>query len=277
MISTTLLAAPYDLFRHDHLTHHHTTRTDDDPDVRFLRTTGFRRGMTRAEFRRYILLTSLSPWFHLKYLASRLKWNFTAPPYRVAITVLYLGGVAWSIAVTGGLVEWLVVFAFPAVIPFQVASLINYHSEHRWLDHEPGLGRIHTARVCVGRFCGDPAPQISTSNVPSWLAAWGVWWTRVLFVHLPYRLFVLVGDQSQHDLHHRRPGSDWANAAYARRDDILKGCQGWPEGYSDVWGTMLDHLDACIEDPFALSSGSHAGAMTIGAEQGATIAGYRHC
>jgi len=54
LISTVLVAAPFDAFRKDHLTHHVTTRTDDDPDVIFLRGTGFRPGMSRDEFLRYI-------------------------------------------------------------------------------------------------------------------------------------------------------------------------------------------------------------------------------
>ena len=250
VISTVLVAAPYDLFRRDHLTHHHTTRTDLDPDVHFLTATGFRHGMSRAEFRRYILQTSLSPGYHLAYVWSRLVANVRAPAYRTAMTIGHAIGVAAAVGAAGAWVPWLVLWVFPAVVPFQIASLINFHSEHRWVP-DPGRGRAATARVCVGRFSGEVVPRCLPSTTALERARrWSVWWFRVVFVHLPYRLFILVGDQSQHDLHHRRPGADWANAAYTRRDDVAAGCPGWTLGYQDVWGTLLDHLDECIvEEP----------------------------
>jgi hypothetical protein len=124
---------------------------------------------------------------------------------------------------------------------------VNLHSEHLWDDVTTVRGREAVATVCVGRFSGEAVPVTAGMSRVGALAAWGRWWARVFFVHLPYRLFILVGDQSQHDLHHRRPKSDWANAAFERRDDVLAGSPGWPVGYIDVWGTMLDHLDACVD------------------------------
>jgi fatty acid desaturase len=246
IISLVVFAAPYDLFRRDHLTHHFTTRTDRDPDVHFLTGTGFHCGMSRKEFRRYILRTSLSPTYHLKYLYSRLVANFTAPFYRTVMTIVCASGLAIALMATEAHVLWLVLWAFPAVVPFQIASLINFHSEHRWVPN-PGRGKAATARVCVGRFSGDAVPQFPPSATTlQRTGQWVRWWTRVVFVHLPYRLFILVGDQSQHDLHHRRPSADWANAAYTRRDDIAAGCPGWELGYQDLWGTLVDHLDECI-------------------------------
>jgi fatty acid desaturase len=249
VISTALWAAPYDLFRRDHLTHHRTTRTSADPDVAFLIGTGFRPGMTRGEFRRYVLRTITSPRYHLAYFWSRLKWNFTAPAYRTLMSCAYALALAAALAWTGAWIPFLLLWVFPAIVPFQIASLINYHSEHRWLRN-PGLGKLSVARACVGRFTGDPVP-VQGRDEP-WMrraGAWSIWWARVFLLHIPYRLFILVGDQSHHDLHHRRPGADWANAAFTRRDDIAGGCQGWPLGYQDLWGTLLDHLDQCIVDP----------------------------
>ncbi|MEM9492351.1 MAG: hypothetical protein AAGC55_24605, partial [Myxococcota bacterium] len=58
------------------------------------------------------------------------------------------------------------------------------------------------------------------------------------FVHTPYRMFVLVGDTVQHDLHHVRPSCDWAASAYERSSDIAAGSKR----YSEVWGSIMDHL-----------------------------------
>lgn len=241
-VSTLLLAAPLGLFRREHLKHHAVPRLDSDPDVVFLVSTGFRRGMSRAAFRRYIARTCLSPRFHLRYLGMRLVANLSGPPHRTVATLAYLAALAVALTHYHGWLAWLVAWVVPVVLLFQIASLINYHSEHLWDDVASLAGREAIARVCVGRFCGDSAPG-PRAGVGRWLA----WWARVLFVHLPHRLLVLPGDQSQHDLHHRRPRSDWANAAFTRRDDVIAGAPGWPVGYIDVWGSLVDHLDACVD------------------------------
>lgn len=246
-ISTLLWATPYDRFRNDHKVHHHSTRAACDPDVQFLLGTGFRPGMSRDEFRRYLGTTLVSPSYHLSYFRERLRSNFAAPAGRTAMSWAYALALFAGLSATELWLPWLLLWAFPAVVLFQVSSLVNYHSEHRW-PQSADSGRLARARLSYGRFCGDPVPRVAGATLLERAGAWSMWWLRVLFVHLPYRLFVLVGDLPQHDLHHRRPGSDWANAAYARRDDIAAGCPGWSEGYTDVWGTALDHLDASIRD-----------------------------
>lgn len=245
VISTLLWATPYDRFRDDHKIHHHSTRQLRDPDVQFLLGTGFRREMLRNEFWRYLGRTLISPRYHLGYLWQRIRVNFAAPPYRAAMSWTYAAALIAGLSATDLWLPWLLVWVFPVVVLFQFSSLINYHSEHRWPESATP-GRRARARLSFGRFCGEPVPVVAGATLPA--RAWLLWWLRVFVIHVPYRLFVLVGDLPQHDLHHRRPGSDWANAAYARRDDIVAGCPGWPEGYTEVWGTARDHLDASIRD-----------------------------
>lgn len=247
IVSTLVLAAPVHVFRHDHPRHHATVRRDKDPDVIFLVQMGYRRGMSKSEFRRYMLWTCVSPIYHLRYLWMRLIWNLTGPRYRIAATVAFIAATVAVMTIYQWWTVWLIAWAFPAIILFQASSVINYQCEHLWDDITGLRGKEALARVCVGRFCGDPVPAATTGDFPQWVAQWGRWWLRVLFVHLPYRVLVLQGDLSQHDLHHRRPHSDWANAAYARRDDCIAGSPGWPLGYIDVWGSVVDHLDACVD------------------------------
>lgn len=239
VISTLLWATPFEIFRKDHRIHHSSTRLQVDPDVQFILGTGFTTDMSAREFWRYLFITLVSPRFHLSYFAGRLKLNFTGRPYRVAMSVCYAAAKLAFLSVTGLWLEWALLWFFPASVLFQISSLINYHSEHRWPSGEK-LDRKEKARLSFARFCGDPVPE---GDILGWL----IWWLRVFFVHLPYRLFVLVGDLPQHDLHHRRPGSDWANAAYVRRDDTRAGHGKWSAGYSEVWGSMIDHLRASIE------------------------------
>lgn len=105
--------------------------------------------------------------------------------------------------------------------------------------------KLILARLTVGRFVGESCPR---SDLPlgQWLLGWGRWVIRMLLLHVPSRLCVLVGDLCQHDWHHRHPRGDWRNAGYARQRDLAAGCPGWPEAYQEVWG-----LGQAIDTVFA--------------------------
>ena len=105
--------------------------------------------------------------------------------------------------------------------------------------------KYRLSRLTFGRFVGEPWPSRDLSPGLWWLA-WSRWCCRLLWLHIPTRLCVLVGDLCQHDWHHRHPRGDWSNACYARQRDIQAGCPGWPEPYSAVWG-----LDQAIDEMFA--------------------------
>jgi len=247
VISTILWATPYQMFRDGHRVHHTATRTLSDPDVHFLFATGYDRSMSKRDFWRYLALTLVSPRYHLVYLYNRLRDNFVVAPYRAVMAGAYLVILAAALAFSGAWLPWLIAWGIPVTLLFQVSSLVNYHSEHRWPQGEES-GRLAKARLSYGRFCGDPVPARGSRSTLAYAADWARWWSRVVFVHLPYRVFVLVGDLPQHDLHHRRPGADWSNAAHIRRDDIAAGCPGWPEAYTEVWGTAIDHLAESVRD-----------------------------
>lgn len=250
VISTVLWATPFDIFRRDHRLHHSATRLPTDPDVHFILASGYRRGMSQREFWRYFITTLISPKFHFAYFWGRLRLNFAGNDYRRGMSAAYAIALASALLSSGLWLEWAVLWLVPISVLFQISSLINYLSEHRWPNVEAGetLGRAEKAGLSFGRFCGDPVPK-------GGVFSWAVWWLRILLVHLPYRIFVLVGDLPQHDLHHRRPGSDWANAAFVRRNDarIPSGpdARNAPGGYTEVWGTIIDHLHASLDGPAA--------------------------
>lgn len=67
-------------------------------------------------------------------------------------------------------------------------------------------------------FAGEPAPVVEAGELHlKRSVAWLRWTLRMAFLHLPARFWVLTGDTPCHDLHHVRPGSDWANYEVERQ------------------------------------------------------------
>ncbi len=243
LLTTLLWRAPYDENRKEHLLHHAFPCSMKDIDTRYLLSTGMRPGMTRREYHRYLIALLFSPRHHWGFFASRIKANFgrRQPRYRLAMSVGYLAATIGLLAFTRLWAEWLLLWFVPVTFFFQNATALYTQSEHRWyiFGHAEKLTPQQRDRLTFGRLCGDPAPAAGLPPARR-LTAWAAWWLRMLFVHTPYRLFVLVGDTVQHDLHHVRPKCDWANSAYERSADLAKGSQR----YSEVWGSIADHLYA---------------------------------
>ena len=110
--------------------------------------------------------------------------------------------------------------------------------------------------IVTAPCCGD----VTTENVrasPSRSLAWMAWTARMVLVHLPSRLFVAPGDLPNHDFHHRLPKGDWANSAYARRDDGLANTETgrWPD-YTERWG-----FAAAVGETFGLLASLPADAV----------------
>ena len=239
ILSTIFLTVPFDIYRRDHARYHHSKRlgTPFDPDVRFLVRMGFAPGRSRSELWRRLRRTLFSPRYHFRYAADRLRMNLIdAPlPRRIAAAVWIVVGGGIMIA-TGEILAPALILLPPIVIGFQASALLQFLSEHLWLAVS-GSGKVRLGRLTYGRFLGDVYPQHDS------LGAKARFWARLIGVHLPARIAVLVGDLPQHDLHHRRVQSDWSNAAFVRRDDVDAGVPGWPEPYFEVWGSLADHID----------------------------------
>ena len=238
LLTTLLWRAPYDENRKEHLLHHAYPCSMKDIDTRYLLGTGARPGMSRSEFGRFLVRLLVSPKHHWGFFSSRIRSNFARrqPPYRLAMSVAYLALTVAVLALTGLWTEWLVLWFVPVTVGFQNATALYTLSEHRWWLHAQAekLSPQQRDELTFGRFCGEPAPCGRGG------ATWLKWWLRMIFVHSPYRMSVLVGDTVQHDLHHVRPKCDWANSPYERSTDVGAGSKR----YSDVWGSIVDHLYA---------------------------------
>ncbi|MEV6906924.1 fatty acid desaturase [Amycolatopsis sp. NPDC051071] len=248
-IAVLLLTQEYTGYRKEHIGDHHSSNhmTLRDPTVQYLvLVLGMRAGMTRNELYRRMWLGVLSPSHQLKATCSRIGSHFrgTAPWYRTAVLALLAGQVG-AVTALGIWPQFLLLWVFPLTVLFNAAATIRLSSRHIFPPPgQPSKGRAELAGHTHGVFFGDPAPAPAGCDgrrVRDWLR----WWERMLFVHLPGRLFVFVGDGPCHDFHHRFPRSrDWANYIFARQQDIERGHPGWPH-YTEVWG-----LRAAIDAAF---------------------------
>jgi fatty acid desaturase len=244
LVTTLLWRVPYDANRKEHLNHHAHPCSMKDVDTRYLLSTGMRPGMSRGEYHRYMLRILLSPKAHGSVFSGRIKANFTRhqPGYRLAMSIAYAAMTLAFLVTTGLWAEWLLLWVVPVSFFFQNATFLYTQTEHRWwrFGNAEKLTRQQRDELNFARFCGEATPDVAGLAPAKRMVAWTKWWLRVFFVHTPYRLFVLVGDTVQHALHHTRPSCDWAASAYERRADMA----GSSKRYSEVWGSILDHLYA---------------------------------
>lgn len=247
LVTTVMWRMPYDKNREEHLIHHAFPCSMRDQDTRYLLSTGMRPGMTRGEYRRYLAKALVSPRHHGSFLYSRMRANFARRqrPYRLAMSIGYLAATGAFLALTGLWIHWLVLWFVPVTLLFQDATFLYTQTEHRWwlFSNAEKLSRSERDQLTFGRMCGDPVPEVSDRPRVVRLLAWARWWLRLIFVHSSYRMFVLVGDTVQHDLHHVQPGCDWPSSPYVRSEDSTRR----PERYGEVWGSIVDHLHASGE------------------------------
>lgn len=236
IVTTLLWRPPYDENRKEHLLHHAYPCSLRDGDTLYLQSTGARPGMTKQEFRRYLLGAVFSPKHHWGFFSSRMKANFFSrqPIYRMAMAWTYLAVTVATLALTGWWVQWLVLWVVPVTFFFQNQTLLYTLSEHRWwlFDNAERLTKAQRDQLTFGRFCGEPAPA-------GGVLAWAGWWLRMVVLYAPYRMAILVGDTVQHDLHHVRPKCDWANSSWVRNGDLET---SEADRYFEAWGGLLSHV-----------------------------------
>jgi hypothetical protein len=243
LISTVTFTQDFSSYQADHISDHHSKKlaTIHDPDFQLLRKLGFRPGISVSMLWKRLWWTLFSPAFHAQFLWMRFKSNFVnVPVFRRFLALAW-----WSslIMIAYGWHLWtvlLVGYLVPVGILYNCSSLLQFLCEHQWARTKlPGESdKLHLARLTTGRFCGEAAPSRELHGTMVVLA-WVRWWLRMLLIHLPVRVFVLVGDLPVHDRHHRAPcARTWPDAIYERQRDIEKGCPGWPELPTEIWGLV---------------------------------------
>jgi hypothetical protein len=236
-LSTLVWIQPLSLYGKGHPLHHGRLATTLDPDLQFLVELGLRPGLTMEGYWRQLFRLMISPKFHAVYLLVRLRANFVeAPPLRRMFAVIYTAGLLLVAGLTGSWVELAIAWLIPVLPLYHISGFLQMLTEHNWVrvGHGVDKPKIVLSKLTTARFQGEhvPDPQLPTLRR---YAAWVRWWVRMLSVYLAARLFVVQLDLPNHDWHHRYPNKDWANSAYARRDDVLQGTPGWPP-YREFWG-----------------------------------------
>lgn len=239
-IALLVVSQEYAGYQREHVSDHHSVHhmTMRDPTVQFLIVgLGAHPGMTRRQLWRRLLVAVLLPRHHIQVTWARVASHLRGTPmgHRAALAAM-LGGQLLVVGLNGAWPAYLVVWVFPLIVLFNASAAIRVCSRHTF--PAPGValrGRMAIAAHTHGIFLGDPVPAAGRP----WrrLAVdWTRWWLRLVLVHLPARLLVMVGDTPCHDHHHRYPRSPgWANYFSAREDDIRRGHPHWPP-YTEVWG-----------------------------------------
>lgn len=217
----------------DHMKHHNPDYfgRGDDPDAEFLGELGFDDTKTEADLMRLLWGTAFSPRFHWVFLKARIKSNVVTPSWgRKAAGIAWMASILSLLAVVP-VTAWLVFVFGVGIVGYQLSSLLQFTSEHRWLAEAPDGARRSVA-LSHGRFCGEMPPD------QGGILPWVRWATRMMAIHLPVRLGVLPGSLPAHDAHHVAPrhlDPNWRRANYVRSELIALG-KDKGMATREVWG-----------------------------------------
>ncbi|WP_323122580.1 fatty acid desaturase [Burkholderia alba] len=255
VLSTLNCTQDYEGYRHDHFQVHHALKTFgtfQDPVMMFIRQLDFTEARSKPQLWRQLVLLGFSPAFHGRYLFNRWRANLTCErlPRRLAAIVWWLAIGALLVLYPPLRLPIAIGYLLPVFVLYNVSAFLELICEHVWMRPlNTVTPRQRTAELIWGRFCGDAAP------VGQGGLRWLRWAARMLFYHLPCRMFVLTGDAPQHDFHHVAPNNpNWAVSAYARRDAIAAGQMEDRE----IWG-----LFAAIDIVFSHISAAHEHAARL--------------
>ena len=258
LIGTFLLIPPISSYQRQHIegpgkVHHKWSDllTPGEDTFEVIKSYGFQPGAPRRAHWVRLWLLLANPLFYIGRFSNGIRGAFfsrstientVSMSTWLCIIVCISCNHAWS--------QFVLIWLVPRVLFFEAAQVFRNLVEHYFPrcaagKRTPGDFRAMTKAV----FAGEPAPQMDSqdSSIKRGLS-WCSWSMRMLVIHLPARLWVLTGDTPCHDLHHLRPGSDWANHEVERQKLEES---GWPllanwgmrGAISDFFDTLSDQPD----------------------------------
>ncbi|MBB3118011.1 fatty acid desaturase [Pseudoduganella violacea] len=253
LLTVFALAQNQDEYEREHLDHHRRNifTTLDDADAALLYKFGIRPGIPLPRLRYRLFTTLCSPRYHLWFLKARLLSNLRRPLGWKCLALAWMATVFVGLPLAFGLLPVLLALWLPLILVYQMSALLQFSTEHMWLlSARAPYGTQGYAQRCLGRFCGEMVP--GCGGKPGGLAAWLGWSSRLLLLHLPTRLCVLVGDLPAHDWHHlcgqvRHSPEAWPSAIYERQRAIDSGLSAGME-LRELWGLpqMIAHVLAAM-------------------------------
>lgn len=236
-----------DSYRAEHIQSHHTRAmcTYQDQEAVFL-PLGFPPGMPKGYYYRRLAYLIFTPWTYLLYTRYRLwDWQRGEPWPRKAAVWTFAASLVVGAYQFNLLPELLLGYVVPLFVVFNVTGLLGTFSEHHWGTLLDQPARLRLVLLQQSRFLLDEAPPRTLPTVRR-IAAWAVWWLRLLGYHLPVRVAVLPGDSIHHDHHHRHPRTEqWTMSTYERFDHLENGCPGfidYPHTHAWSLGEATDRV-----------------------------------
>lgn len=260
-ISSILLFKHFDAYQREHMMHHSAKKllTEEDEFADFVFSMcGLEPALPKRELWRRVLVALVSPGFHARFLKRRIIASLRSPDRaHNRFGIALWSGVTLVAIATGQIDTLLLAWVVPVTVLLQIATVFRILCEHRFPTAElfAARGKEFVCRSTTGVFPGVAVPA-AHGGFARRVAAWTVWWADMLFVQLPVRLFVLVGDAPCHDFHHRHPASKtWTDYIRARQRDADAGCPGFPVEYLESWGLFRavdDNLATLAATPVEL-------------------------
>jgi fatty acid desaturase len=182
---------------------------------------GFKPGVSLQENWEHLIWLLVNPAFYARRLLKSLKAMLFSP-YSTAnllALVIWLTVVGVAIA-SGNLGEFTLIWLVPRAFFYEICGLLRMSVEHYYPEGDARGKRTMSdyRQMTKAIFCAEPSPCLSpdATALETYLA-WEGWALKMVAIHLPTKLFVLTGDSPCHDLHHARPGADWANSEIERQ------------------------------------------------------------
>jgi fatty-acid desaturase len=241
-------SVPLLVYEAAHKIHHPQVATEDDPDQEVLKRIGFIPGQSVQWYWRklgIVLLPGKKFWEDLCY-----RWQSNFDSYQPAKRKLMLAVVlalpviiASSASVITGSLLPFVIFVATWLLPLtygvwfsKVLFVIGLHVYFYQPDSQL-TARENYQMKTGAHFFGDDAPKCDLPLILR-LAAWALWWLRLVFIHLLIGKFFVMGgsDNQQHDAHHvnGRAFQFWL-APYSRHEMVASGqYKMW-----HTWGSPL--------------------------------------
>lgn len=241
ILSITLVIKDFRTYKRDHMAHHNAKKllTYEDETAQDLGEIGLFPGIAKSILWQRLLISFISPVSHTRWIFGRFKNCFLSLNFLHNVTAIFL----WLSLIlvidhfhlwTQFITAWL----FPLTVLYHISRILRLTAEHRWptTDINNSRGKIFVCLSTIAVFNGEELPSKTENHLYNFFQ-FLYWSTKMIFVHLFARVFVLVGDTPCHDYHHRRPSSrEWTNYILAREEDKVKGCPGYPMNYDEIWG-----------------------------------------